>query len=120
MKQTLIDRIYDVGYIIATKFSADIPASTPILYGIFDANFKANMFMGRSEMFSCIFAIEAQLDTLGELTEEFGVIPDVYEDLKERIRILFEYEYWESVDLFINCTKFMLVSEWRFLTIKSG
>lgn len=120
MKTKLVNRIYSIGILIAKKFSAEIPDATMILYGIFDASYRANRYMGYSEMFSFMFAIQAESDILEEITNNSGIDPTNSDDLKERVRILFEYEYWESVDMFVKCALIMFGAEWKFVPVRGG
>lgn len=116
MKNT--DKIYQIGNFIAAQASDNIPNIGPLLYYIFCKSFMVNSTMMRSNILPLICAIEEELIAFEEVTNILEIHSEVLDDFKEKFSSLISYEFWESIDSFIECAWILFGTKWSIVTIR--
>ena len=114
-----IDKIYQIGNFIAAQASGDIPNIGPLLYRTFYTSFKVNSEKMHNIILPFIRAIEEELIVFEHVSNILNVKSEVLGDFKEKLKYLATYEFWESVDLFIECAFILFGTEWNIVTIRS-
>lgn len=114
-----IDKIYQIGNFIAAQASDNIPNIGPLLYYIFCKSFMVNSTMMRSNILPLICAIEEELIAFEEVTNILEIHSEVLDDFKEKFSSLISYEFWESIDSFIECAWILFGTKWSIVTIRS-
>ena len=113
-----IDKIYQIGNFIAAQASGDIPNIGPLLYRTFNTSFKVNSEKMHNIILPFIRAIEEELIVFEHVSNILNVNSEVLSNFKEKLKYLATYEFWESIDLFIECAWILFGTTWNVATIK--